>query len=141
MVELPHLHNSTQDMVRGFCLDLQRDHFIDGATRAVAFEMVLLSPSEDHFAVVSMVRSYSKYVVHSFLTFVVANWQRVQLLEFSLSGAIVSSTEVNVCRLHRSIDGSSTSAAYLALQLFVALSATLFCLSEWRQVNKFLALQ
>lgn len=55
VVELPHLHNSTKGDMRNLCLDLQRDRFIDGATRAVFFEVVLLSPSEDHFAVVSLV--------------------------------------------------------------------------------------
>ena len=52
---LPHLHNSTEAHIQEFCKRLQDDGFIDGATRALFFDLVLLSPSEEHFAVVSLV--------------------------------------------------------------------------------------
>jgi len=55
VVHLPNLRNSSQAEMQNFCLGLAADNFIDGATRAVFFEMVIMNPSEHHFAVASLV--------------------------------------------------------------------------------------
>jgi len=52
---LPDLRTADAKAIQMFCKDLENDDFIDGATRAVFFEMVVLSPSEHHFAIVTLV--------------------------------------------------------------------------------------
>jgi len=68
VTELPHFYNSTQDDMRDFCKELRDDNFIDGGTRAVFFELVLLSPSESHFAIASMVSETDTATIFCLLT-------------------------------------------------------------------------
>jgi len=56
VVQLPDLRTAHAQDIQAFCKGLENDDFIDGATRAVFFEMVVLSPSEHHFAIVTLVQ-------------------------------------------------------------------------------------
>jgi len=58
------------------------------------------------------------------------------LLEFSLSGPIVASTNINLSRLYRNLGNQNRFRGYVTLEVFVALAAIWFFFNERRQVRQ-----